>query len=52
MNFTLITFFNMLENIAIVAGVTIASIHFERPVLLWFLLLVIINQRTLTWKRV
>lgn len=50
MNFTMIALFNVLENIAIVAGVTIAAIHFERPSLLWFLLLVVVNQRTMRRK--
>ena len=50
MNFTMIALFNVLENIAIVAGVTIATIHFERPALLWFLLLVVVNQRTMRRK--
>ena len=46
MNFTAMAFFTMLENVAIVAGSTVAAIHFQRPALLFFYLLVLANQRS------
>lgn len=44
MNIAKIALYNALVNIAMVVGVTAATIHFERPCLLWFLLLVVLNS--------
>lgn len=44
MNLNLIVLFNMLENVAIVAGTTICAIHFERPAILAWYILVLFNS--------
>lgn len=43
MNFGLIAFFKAVENMAIVAGATIAAIYFNKPAILLLYLLVLIN---------
>lgn len=51
MNATLIYFFHTLENIAIAASVTIAAIHFERISILWFLILILLNDVNITKEK-
>ncbi len=50
MNLNLIVFFNTLENIAVIVGATIAAIYFNRPALLAWYILALLNSYSIKLK--